>query len=145
MPEMRQVRLNYLAILVSALVYFALQAVWFTLFMEEWLAGIGKTAAELRQQRGSFVLAYVIGFICALVLAAAISWFTQMTGKQTIIRGVIIAIAAWVGFILTTWSTEYAFEGRGMSILVINTGASLIGMVIMGAILGAWKTKPKFP
>jgi hypothetical protein len=68
-----------------------------------------------------------------------------MTGKQTIIRGVIIAIAAWVGFILTTWSTEYAFEGRGMSILVINTGASLIGMVIMGAILGAWKTKPKFP
>ncbi len=44
MLERRKVRLNYLAILVSALVYFAMQAVWFTVFMNEWLAGIGKTA-----------------------------------------------------------------------------------------------------
>jgi uncharacterized protein YacL len=141
--ETRRVRLNYLAILVSALVYFAVQAVWFSVFMKDWLAGIGKTAEELQQRGTSVVLAYVIGFVGALIIAAAISWFTQATGRQTVIRGVWVAILAWIGFVLTTWSTEYAFEARGWKILAINTGATLVGMMLMGAILGAWKAKPK--
>ncbi len=143
MLETRQVRLNYLAILVSALVYFAVQAVWFTAFMKEWLAGIGKTAEELQQQRTSVVLAYAIAFVCALVMAAAISWFTQMTGKQNIIRGALVGMVAWAGFVLTTWSAEYAFEGNGLRVLAVNTCVSLIGMVLMGAILGGWKAKSK--
>jgi len=143
MLETRKVRLNYLAVLVSALVYFAMQAVWFTVFMKEWLEGIGKTADQLHQEGASVVLAYVIGFAGALVMAAAISWFTQMTGKQTVIRGVLVGIMAWVGFVLTTWSTEYAFEEKGLKILLINTGNTLMGMVVMGAIQGAWKAKSK--
>ncbi len=143
MLEKRKVRLNYLAILVSALVYFAMQGVWFTVFMKEWLAGIDKTADQLHEAGGSVVLAYAIGFAGALVMAAAISWFTQMTGKQTIIRGILVGIIAWVGFVLTTWSAEYAFEEKGLRILMINTGSSLIGMVVMGAIQGAWKAKSK--
>ena len=143
MLETRKVRLNYLAILVSGLVYFCMQAVWFTVFMKEWLAGIGKTADQLHQEGGSVVLAYVIGFISTLVMAAAISWFTQMTGKQNVIRGVLVGVVAWVGFVLTTWSAEYAFEEKGLRILLINTGSSLIGMVVMGAIQGAWKAKSK--
>lgn len=143
MLETRKVRLNYLAILVSALVYFGMQAVWFTVFGNEWLAGIGKTAEQLHQQGAIVVLAFAIGFVCALVMAAAISWFTQMTGKQTAIRGVLVGIVAWVGFVLTTWSAEYAFEEKDLQILAINTGISLIGLVVMGAILGAWKAKSK--
>jgi hypothetical protein len=141
MLETRKVRLNYLAILVSALVYFAMQAVWFTVFMREWLAGIGKTAEQLHQEGARVVLAYLIAFVGALVMAVAISWFTQVTGKQTVIRGVLVGIMAWVGFVLTTWSAEYAFEEKGLRILAVNTGISLIGMVVMGAIQGAWKAK----
>lgn len=141
MLETRKVRLNYLAILVSALVYFALQGVWFTVFMKEWLAGIDKTSEELQQQGSSVVLAYAVGFLGALVMATTISWFTQMTGKQTVIRGVLVGIIAWIGFVLTTWSAEYAFEGKGMRILAVNTGSCLIGMVLMGGIQGAWKAK----
>ncbi len=87
------------------------------------------------------VLAYAVGFLGALVMATTISWFTQMTGKQTVIRGVLVGIIAWIGFVLTTWSAEYAFEGKGMRILAVNTGSCLIGMVLMGGIQGAWKAK----
>lgn len=141
MLETQRVRLNYLAILVAALVYFAVRSVWFTIFMREWLAGIGKTMEELHQQGTSVVLAYLIAFAGALVLAAALSWFIQISGKQTILRGVLIGIAAWTGFVLPTWSAEYAFEGKGLHILAVNTGISLIGMVLMGAIVGGWKAK----
>jgi hypothetical protein len=43
--------------------------------------------------------------------------------------------------VFTTWSTEYAFEARSLTILAINTGYCLTGMLLMGAILGAWKKK----
>src|SRR5580698_2116110 len=142
----RRVRLNYLAILVSALVYFAVQAIWFTIFMRQWLVGIGRTMDELmqlQQQGHSPVVAYCVAFLGALILATSISWFTQMTGAQTIFRGVWIAALLWFGFVLTTWSAEYAFEARSIQTLGINTCATLIGMVLMGAILGGWKAKSK--
>jgi hypothetical protein len=60
-----------------------------------------------------------------------------------VIRGVLIGVVAWVGFVLTTWSAEYAFEEKGLQILGINTLISLIGLVVMGAIQGAWKAKSK--
>jgi hypothetical protein len=146
MAETRTVRLNYLAILVSALVYFAIEAMWFSMFMKEWLAGNRQTTEgleQLQQQGHSPLIAYAVAFLGALVIAAVISLLTQMTGRQTVVRGVFIALLSWIGFVLTTWSAEYAFEARGWNSLVINTGASLIGMVLMGAILGGWKAKPK--
>jgi uncharacterized protein DUF1761 len=146
MGETRTVRLNYLAILVSALVYFALEAMWFSIFMKEWMIGNRQTAEDLeqlQQQGHSPLIAYAMAFAGALVIAAVISLLTQMTGRQTIIRGVFISIVSWIGFVLTTWSTEYAFEARDWKSLGINIGASLIGMVLMGAIVGGWKAKPK--
>jgi uncharacterized protein DUF1761 len=146
MVETKTVRLNYLAILVSALVYFAIEAMWFSMFMKEWLVGNRQTMEELeqlQQQGHSPLIAYAVAFVGALVMAAVISLLTQMTGRQTVVRGVFVAILSWIGFVLTTWSAEYAFEARGWKSLAINTGASLISAVLMGAILGGWKAKPK--
>jgi hypothetical protein len=38
-------------------------------------------------------------------------------------------------------STEYIFEIRPISLLAINGGFWLLGMILMGAIVGAWKKK----
>jgi hypothetical protein len=144
--ETKTVRLNYLAILVSALVYFGIEAVWFSVFMKQWLAGNRLTLdglQQLQQQGHNPLIAYGVAFLGALLMAAVISLLTQMTGRQTIVRGVFIAILAWIGFVLTTWSAENAFEARDWMALAIDTGASLIGMVFMGAILGEWKAKSK--
>lgn len=84
---------------------------------------------------------YGTALVCTLILAIFLSWLIQATGPQTHIRGVKIALIAWFGFVFTTWATEYAFEARSLQILAINTGYSLTGMVLMGAILGAWKKK----
>jgi hypothetical protein len=58
-------------------------------------------------------------------------------------EGATIAAALWLGFVFTTWATEYAFEARSIQILAINTGYSLIGMLLMGLVLGGWKSKPR--
>jgi hypothetical protein len=55
------------------------------------------------------------------------------------------AALLWLGFVLTTWATEYVFEVRTYALFAINTGFWLIGMVVMGAIVGAWKKKSVEP
>lgn len=140
---MPAVRHNPAAIAVATLLYFFLGAAWFTTFMNPWLAGVGRTMAELKASSVPPWLSYVVALIMAVILATAISWIIQATGPQTAARGAKIAAALWLGFVFTTWATEYAFEARGIPILAINTGYPLVGMLIMGLVIGAWRAKPR--
>jgi hypothetical protein len=140
---MPTVRHNTLAIAVATLIYFFLGGAWFTIFMKPWLAGTGRTMAELKASGAPPWLPYVVAFVMTAILAHVLSWIIQATGPQTATRGATIAAALWFGFVFTTWATEYAFEARGLPILAINTGYSLVGMLLMGLVLGGWKAKPR--
>ena len=138
---MPTVRHHPAAIAVATLLYFMLGAVWFTLFMHPWLAGIGRTMEELKTSGVPPWVAYSVALAMAALLACVLSWLIQATGPQTAARGAKVAALVWVGFVFTTWATEYAFEARGLHILAINTGYPLLGMLLMGAVLGGWRVK----
>lgn len=138
---MNSVRHNPLAIAVATILYFLLGGVWFTVFQKAWLLGVGRTMEELQATGISPAVTYGTAIVTTLILAIFLSWIIQATGPQTPARGIAIAISTWFGVVFTTWSTEYAFEARSLRILAINTGYSLVGMVLMGAVLGAWKKK----
>jgi hypothetical protein len=136
-----RVRQNFLAILVAAVACFLFEGAWYSLFLNAWLKGIGHNMEWLTVQGVSFPLQAATALASAAILAATISIFTQLTGAQTAWRGMIVASTLWVGCVLTTVATEYVFEVRTYAIFAINTGFWLIGMIIMGAIVGAWKKK----
>jgi hypothetical protein len=119
---MKTVRHNWFAIALATLVYFLLGGVWFQVFLPPWLAATG----------------YVWALATTLVLAVFMSWAIQVAEAQTVAGGLKVAAWTWVGVVLPTWSTEYAFEARTLQLLAINTGYCLIGMLLMGAILGGW-------
>jgi hypothetical protein len=138
---MPTVRHNPPAIALATFLYFALGGVWFTLFMHAWLAGIGRTMSDLKESGVPPWLGYLVALVMTAILATALSWLIQATGPQTAARGIRVAALLWLGFVFTTWATEYAFEARSLSILAINTGYPLTGMLLMGAVLGGWRTK----
>lgn len=137
----RTVRQNYLAIVVAGLAYFVLQAIWFTLFMDRWLEGIGRTRQYLMGSGVSPAFQYGAAFLSAIVMAVAISCVTQLTGEQTAARGAQNGALLWLGFVATTWGTEYSFEVRSPMTFFINTGVALIGMTMMGLIVGGWRSR----
>ncbi|MGA7340844.1 MAG: DUF1761 domain-containing protein [Terracidiphilus sp.] len=139
--EQSRVRQNYLAILVAAIACFLFEASWYTLFLDAWIQGVGRSREWLMNQGVNPILQYATALVSAAVIAAAISAATQLTGAQTAFRGIKVAAFLWLGFVLTTWATEYVFEIRSYALFAINTGFWLIGMVAMGAIVGAWKKK----
>jgi hypothetical protein len=61
------------------------------------------------------------------------------TGEQTASRGLLLGAVLWVALVATTFGTEYIFEGRSFQGFLINAGYPLAGLLIMGAIVGAWK------
>jgi hypothetical protein len=139
--ELKRVRQNYLAITLAAVACFLFEAAWYSYFLQAWLDGIGRTEEWLNHTGVNVGLQFATALLSAAVIAAAISCVTQLTGPQTALRGMRAAALLWLGFVITTYATEYAFEVRTYKIFAINTGFWLIGMVIMGAIVGAWKKK----
>jgi Protein of unknown function (DUF1761) len=139
-PKVQQ---NFLAILVAAIACFLLEGVWYTVFEQAWLLGIGRTREFLMSLGVNPALQYGTAFLAAALSAAAISGVTQLTGAQTAARGAKVGAFLWFGLVLPTWATEYVFEVRSYALFAINTGVWLIGMVLMGAIVGAWKKKQK--
>jgi hypothetical protein len=139
--DQSKVRQNYLAILVAAIACFLLEAGWYSFFMQTWLDGIGHTKEWLLSTGVTPALQYATALVSAAVIATAISCITQLTGPQTALRGIRVGALLWLGFVCTTWATEYVFEVRPFSLYAVNTGFWLLGMILMGAIVGAWKKK----
>ena len=138
---MAPVRHYPLAIIVATLCYFGLGAVWFTMFRNAWLEGIGRTMEQLQMSGVSPALAYGVALLLTLALALFLSWLIQATGALTVARGVQVAVVLWFCVVFATFATEYVFEGRGVKILAITSGYCLVGMVLMGAVLGGWTKK----
>lgn len=133
-------RLNYVAIIVAGIVYWCIQAVWYTLLGQQWLAAIGKTMSEM-QAGGNSPIPYIGSLICDIVIAWALAWVLTRTGRTTALAGAVTGAALSIGFIATTLMTEYLFEQRPRALFYINAGCALIGMAVAGAIVGAWQKK----
>ena len=136
-------RLHWPALIVASIASFCFEAVWFTVFQKQWLAGIGRTEEWLMAHPGvSPPVQFATALACSLVAAIVLSLLTQWTGPRTARRGVMLGVIVWVGFVATSWAKAYIFEVRTLEIYAINTIYMLLDLMLIGAIAGAWKARP---
>jgi ABC-type thiamin/hydroxymethylpyrimidine transport system permease subunit len=142
---MSNIRLNWVAILVAGIASFIFEALWYSIFMNEWLAGIGRTREWLMTTGVSPALQYGVAIVCAIIASAVLSIVIQATGEHTLRRGVICGALVWLGFVATSWATEYIFEVRSLQIFAVNAGFWFFDLMLIGAIVGVWKKKSTVP
>jgi hypothetical protein len=130
-----------IAVAVAGVLHWLLGAGWFTLFKTQWLAGMGTTSAQIMAASAGRPawLPHAITLVANFVMAYVLGWLIVATGAQSVMRGLKVAAIVWAGFVASSWATEYAFEGRSVEIFGINAGYPLVGLLIMGVVLGAWK------
>ena len=138
---MGKFRLHWVAILVAAIVSFIFEALWYSVFMNQWLSGIGRTREWLVSAGLNPSIQYATAILCSIIVAAVLTICIQASGEQTARRGIICGAVIWFGFIATGWAKEYIFEVRSLQIFAINTGYALLDLMLIGAIVGAWKKK----
>lgn len=133
------VGINYLAVLVAAVVAWVLGAVWYPALSAPWLAAQGKTKADMPRPSGATAyLPFVLVFVAQLIMAWMLAGILGHLGTLNVKDGVISGAACWLGFVLTTTATNYAFQSRKVMLTVIDNGYWLLVLVVMGAIIGAF-------
>lgn len=67
--------------------------------------------------------------------------FIVYAEENTLLGGAKIAFWAWAGFVATMGANDFIFtdKPKPWSLYFINTGNILVGLLVMGGILGAWK------
>jgi hypothetical protein len=136
-----RIRHNYLAIVAAGIASFALEAIWYSVFLKVWEAGIEHTQAWLEANSPNFGIQLAVALASAILMAIGLDCIIQLTGPQSAAHGMKVGALLWLGFILTVFCTEYIFEVRPMSLFGVNAGFWLISIVVMGAIVGGWKKK----
>ncbi len=134
-----RLRYNYLAIAVAAVASFLFLLAWHTFFLDTWLKGIGRDRPWMAGVGVSQVLQFCTTLLAAALLAFCISSFTQLTGPQTAAHGMRVAAGLWLGCVLPVRAIESVFEVHSYSVFALTMGFWLLAMLLMGAIVGAWK------
>jgi hypothetical protein len=131
--------LNYLAILVTAVVIFAIGALWYTvLFGKQWLAAHGYTPEQLEGMKQGMGRTYGISFLCYLVLAAVMQLLIVRMEITEAIGGVKLGLTCWLGFVATIGLTANLYSNKRFSTYLIDAGYQLVFMVVAGVILAVW-------
>ena len=133
---------NHAAVILAAVLFFVLGAVWYTLLAAPWLAGIGKTVEQIEREHGGSMLPFIVGFIAVLVMCYTLNWIIGRgleppTAGSGAMSGGVVAL----GLIGATLALNYGFEARGVSLWFINAVYVLVGLAMAGAIIGGWKKK----
>jgi Protein of unknown function (DUF1761) len=131
--------INFLAVLIAAVVAWLVSAGWYMSLGKIYQAAQGKTPDQCKvdmQKPGAF-LPFIYAFIGNLVIAWMLAGVLGHLGQVTLKNGVITGAFLWFGFILTTMVVNFCFSGRDKRLLLIDLGNWLIVMVVMGAVIGA--------
>ena len=105
------------------------------MFGKAWLAAIGKTEEEVRNEGGAPV-AYVVSFIGSLISAYFLAVFMSGTTLQA---GLGMGIFVWMGFVATTNAPPYFYENRNKKLYLIHGAYTLVSFLVMGTILALWQ------
>jgi hypothetical protein len=132
----QDVDINYVAVVVAALVPMFLGALWYStaLFARPWMKAVDRTQQELKGAQ----LGYVISALGALLMSYALARIDRWAEVDDLWNGGLVGLLVWVGFVATVLAVTTYFSGRSLKLWLINAGYQLVALVLVGAIHGAW-------
>ncbi|HWF44783.1 MAG TPA: DUF1761 domain-containing protein [Candidatus Kapabacteria bacterium] len=130
--------INWLAVLVAALVFFFFGSLWYqVLFRKLWARESGivmtnppKGSAMMRMMFKSFLGNLLMAIALAMLLSYAHGGDWMRAGKIGAVAGLGIAGGLlWI---------NYNWNGKSTTLWLIDAGYSLFGCAIAAAIIGVW-------
>ena len=129
--------LNWMAIVVTGLIYFGIHMLWYFpfLFGKKWLELVGKESEPKEKIIRDTIIMIPTSIVTILILAIIL----KLTNTTTILGAVIISIILWIGFVFTIGFNQSNFNDRTSIILfLIEYGFYLIGFLLASIILIIW-------
>lgn len=132
--------LNWLAVLVAAVAYFAIGGVWFAakVFGDKWAASMGWDAATAEKPGPAL---YIGPAITCLVVTIAVAMLATAVGADGFGDGVVLGLVTGVGIAASVlFVTGYfdATKPKPMTWFGISGGYHAIGILVAAVIVSVW-------
>jgi len=133
--------LNWLAVVVAAIVYYAIGAVWFAPFAmgRPWQRSIGWDANQ--PAPGLTAMTIALPLVAYFVAAIAVAMLAKATGSADVSAGIVLGLVVAVGFAGSILAVTAAFETtkpQPWTWFGISFGYHLVGLVATAVIVSAW-------
>ena len=139
---MTNVPINYVAVLVAAVVYMVIGFLWYSpiLFGRPWMKLVGMKEGSMQGNQKAMMKSMGLSFLTALVMTYVLAHFVYYVSATTPTQGMQLGFWVWLGFVATMGANEYIFavKPKPWKLYGINVGYILVSLLAMGAILAAW-------
>jgi hypothetical protein len=127
--------INYLAVAVAALAFFAWGAIYYAppLAGKTWQKALGRTPEQIRPNPVIFIASFILYFVMAVTLAA----IARSTGGTDFADGLVLGLFVGIGIVAAGILNGGMYEQR-MNLAWINLGNGVIGVIIMALIVTIW-------
>lgn len=130
--------LNYLAIVISSVIYFGLGAVWFgPLFGKQWLRLVGLSLTEEDKKNALFMFAKT--FLLDLFITVCTAFILVLAKSETVADALTISAIIGFGFVIAPFLGNYMYAKRSMSLFFIEGFYHVFCIVIVSIILTMWR------
>jgi hypothetical protein len=134
--------LNWLAVIVAALAYFVLGALWYAppVMGKTWMAAGGMETPADDRRPGAGI--YVVPLVGSVLSAVALGMLAEATGTDTVGEGFVLGVVVAIGFALAIALVTATFESNKPKPMVwgaINAGYHALGIIVAALIIGAWQ------
>lgn len=131
--------INFLAVIVSTLVYFVLGALWYSplLFDKQFMRFRGATREQLMAEPPiKYLYALLSDLLSALVLAIIIN----LVKPAGVVDGIFVGVVMAVGLVASGTLKFSIFSiGPSKGLWAVFAGYVIVGFAVMGAILTLWR------
>jgi hypothetical protein len=135
-------QINWLAVIVAAVVYFAIGAAWYMPVSPTsriWMQAIGFAGHPEGQSPGGAI--YLAPLVVHILLAAVTAALAKLLGVHTLADGLMLGLVLWLGFSLPNWVPASIFNPHAkqpVTLIAVNSTYHLLGMLAVGAIVSVW-------
>jgi len=130
--------LNWLAVIVSALTFFGLGAIWYSpvVFGKMWMKETGITQETAKKANMPKIMGFTLLFSFIMALNLALFMNSPEIGVS---EGAMYGFFTGFGWIAMAVFVTGQYEFRSTRYMLIHAGYNIVGLTLMGVILGAWK------
>jgi hypothetical protein len=135
------VSVNYLAVLVAALVAYVIGFLWHgPVFGSVWMNLAKITPQQMEEARKkSMAKPMILAFIQQLILVCVSAHFLVMLGVTDIAGALTFTVWAWLGFIVTTSFNGYLWENKSLPLFLFNIAYHFVALAAANIVLVLWK------
>jgi energy-converting hydrogenase Eha subunit A len=130
--------LNWLAIVVATIAYFAIGAIWYTpaVFGKKWMELLKIDPTKMDRSGMGMMMAQ--SFVTTLIVCTGLSVLSHLIGLWGAMEGLKLGVLCGVCFALCTNYIVSIFEKRPFMLVLINGGYNVAGMVAASIIICIW-------